>query len=694
MSEIADPVDHLDGHVLRQNDPADDAPPPTMLARETLDGFVNQLTGLGDPSRDKTLGGRLSGPEFYPNFLTGAQIENRWRGSDLGARIVETLPDEMTREGIEFTTQPTQADARRDSRKRRRDADGQAAALLLTQGARPPGELPEQDDDGKALVEALELQDIELGTLLQFKEALNYERAYGGGAILLGVDDGGMDLTTPLDETRIKSINFINAYRGGWDGEILAWRYYNDPRKANFGMPAVYQLRNLGVPISSPPAPGEKVTQAFQPTVTSTGGPILYYVHESRLLVFPGVAVSRRARVQMRGWGDSIFTRVNEVLAQYGQTWQGVSVLMQEWAQGVLQIDGLAASLATNSVEGQGLLMTRALALQLSQSVARMRIIDSKEKFSREVTPLSGVAEVLQQFALRLAAAADMPVALLMGQAPAGLNATGASDIRFFYDRIASRQNDRMMPQWRRFKRLQMLSKSGPTHGHLPDRWRVEPRGLYQATDSELADIRYKQSQTDSAYLDRGVVTPEEIAGSRFGGSQYSVDTTIDPEGRAAAAKLYQQQQEQRAAQAQKLAEAQAKNPPAQQQLALGAGQKPQGAPAGQQPAEPPHAALTQQKTPEQIGQEDPATPSATAPVKISDDDGFEHAVALIKANARITHAALRGHGLIIARIDGVRARCGGKGLCVDCRLDAEAVDVIVQHHTDAISRHKNIEES
>src|SRR5258706_133923 len=70
------------------------------------DGFVNELTGAGDWMQDKTLGGSAGAMRFQVVFLTGVDVENRWRGSDLGAKVVETKPDEMTRAGYELSVQP------------------------------------------------------------------------------------------------------------------------------------------------------------------------------------------------------------------------------------------------------------------------------------------------------------------------------------------------------------------------------------------------------------------------------------------------------------------------------------------------------------------------------------------------------------------------------------------------------------
>lgn len=532
IKKNAQPVDHIDGY-----SPPD---PASMLHREVLDAYENTVTGVGDWTKDKTYGGQQTGPQFRVRFLSGAQCEDRYRGSDLGGRVVETIPNEMTRKWIDITIQPDDEDAVPDiSPEKRALAEARAGVVRIRGDQEPapaaepprPGALPDVDDESARVIEALEREQRALGAMHAFREALNFERAYGGGAVFLGVDDGEKDLTRPLDLDKVRRIKHLTAYRGGWDGELVAWRYYNDPREPKFGEPEIYQLRNLGVPIAMPPAPGETAYVAQMPPAGPTGA-LVFYVHESRLLLFPGTAVSRRARVQMRGWGDSIFTRVDEVLSQYGQTWGGIAILMQEWSQGILSIEGLATTLASKDPKAQSNIVARAQLLQITQSIARMRIIDAKEKYQREVTPMSGVAEVLNQFAMRLAAAANMPVSLLFGQVKGGLGDAGNTDLRYFYDQIESMQADRLVPPAQKLVQVQLRAKQGPTGGAEPKRWSVKPRALFQLNEQEQAELRNKQAQTDQVYFGIGAVSAEEIAASRFGGSKYSTDTVLDLEGR------------------------------------------------------------------------------------------------------------------------------------------------------------------
>lgn len=153
-----------------------------------------------------------------------------------------------------------------------------------------------------------------------------------------------------------------------------------------------------------------------------------------------------------------------------------------------------------------------------------------KERFEYVARSLAGMPETLDRLALRLSAGTGIPVTLLMGQSPAGLNATGASDIRLWYDNVRSQQNQYLTPRIGRVVRLAFLAKDGPTQGKEPEDWSISWRPLWQPTEKEQAETRYLTMQTDVGYIDRGVLSPRKVAESRFGGDRWSMETTIDIE--------------------------------------------------------------------------------------------------------------------------------------------------------------------
>lgn len=558
------------------------------------DGYVNTLTGVGDWQQDKMFAGRQLGAPFAVIPIYNRDAEDRWRGSDLGARLVECIPDEMTREWIELTIQPHEEEVEEGEEGETEtevEEEGESEPAptaemdafppqgggmpIVPAPKKPPGVLPESDDEGPRICQSLMSKLDELDARKAIWTALCYERAYGGAAILIGAQDG-KDPSQPLNEDLISSVDWLNVFSGGKDGEITAWSYYVDMKSPKFGQPETYVIRNIGMPVSSSlPIAGQPIPMTGPAKTYETQ----FLVHESRLLIFPGNSVSRRARYENRGWGDSVFTRVDEVLSQYNQTWSGVATLMSEFSQAVLKVPGLSAALAgRNTAAGNRPITARAQAIQQTRSLVRMLFIDEKEEFARDTATVTGIADVLEAFALRLAAAADMPVTLLMGQSPAGMSATGESDIRFFYDRVAAKQKLRLVPQLRRLACLLMRAKDGPTEGEEPEDWQLKCCPLYQMSEKEQADLRYVVAQTDAIYIDKQVLSPEEVAASAYGGAEWTMERAIDADGREEMAA----KSEEDAQKAAELREEMVKNGPPQPPQPPG-----QEPPPGKPPVEP-----------------------------------------------------------------------------------------------------------
>lgn len=448
----------------------------TQLRRVArLDGLINALTGIGVRGRDKTLGAVWSAEN-----VSLQQLEARYRASDMAATIVELPVDEMFREGFDLSI---------------------------------PGK------GGKEQSEAVIAHLEELGFLDKLHEALCWMRAYGGAGLLLGAEDGTEDLAQPLQEDGTESFQWMTLLG---PNELRPATYFEDVRAPRYGEVETYKLKPEG-----------RNDYSSRATLAAFDGVL---VHESRILRFDGIRTSKRQRRTQseNGWGDSVLVRCQQVLDDYETSWRGAALLLANFAQSIMRIKGLAEMLVGE--DGAAKLMERATAVQMSRSIANALIMDSEEEFEVVATPMAGYPEMLQQFAHRLSAAARIPVTLLQGQAPAGLNATGDNDVRNFYARVAAEQRKTLLPALTRILQLVFRSKDGPTGGVEPDNWSIKFRPLWRMTDEQTAELRNKQSQTDVAYINAQVLTPEEVAISRFGGDEYSMETVIDVAGRKAMA--------------------------------------------------------------------------------------------------------------------------------------------------------------
>lgn len=423
-------------------------PPAPAVDPARLDGFVNAISGLGT-SVDRLSGATVR--SLRNSWQSQESLETLYYEADLAARIVDAIVDDAMRQGIELD--------------REVDEDGEGEKDQAT---------------------TIERRMRDLGALQSVSMAARWGRLYGGGAVLLVMDDGKHDAPlalgrkvvalTVLDRWELTPVSHVNDVMAPNFGEVETWRA--NPRSAQGGQSLV--------------------------------------VHSSRLLMFEGLPVSRIERARQSGWSLSVLTRAFEVLRDGEQNWRSVSNILSQSTQPIFKIKGLAEMIANGHDE---ILTNRMAAANLARSALRAVLIDSEgEDFRFESASLAGLDVILDKTWQRLAAAADMPVTRLMGMSPAGLNATGASDVRGWYDRVQAYRETALGPQIETLVEV-LAAEAGD---QSPAEWCVRWPSLWQMSPTEEATHRKTIADTDAVYLQHGVVTAAEVAEARYGGGTYS----------------------------------------------------------------------------------------------------------------------------------------------------------------------------
>src|SRR5690606_26132424 len=137
--------------------------------------------------------------------------------------------------------------------------------------------------------------------------------------------------------------------------------------------------------------------------------------------------------------------------------------------------------------------------------------------------------ELLQQYSHLISAASETPTAILMGQSPAGLNATGEADFRGFYDRAQTEQKTYVYPTIR-----PLLTYLVQSYGaEWPDDGTLSFPSLWTATPKEAAETTKAQNEADKVLIDGQQALPEEIALFRDANG-YDMPFALDDQGRAA----------------------------------------------------------------------------------------------------------------------------------------------------------------
>ena len=454
--------------------------PRTITMR--MDSFVNYLTGIGN-LRDK----RSSA--FYQDdrLLDPQTLENVFHGNDIAARICELVPEEMLRQGITLNIGGNEEGS---------DSNREITTYIM------------------AMLDDLCLRE-------KFTDAGVWANVFGGAVILIGADDGNA-ADEPLDEESIQSLNFLTVLD---KRDLTPSAWYNDPLMANYGMVSTYRINPNNLMVSNPGFPVNSLSANFQST----------QIHESRLIVFDGTRTTLRRKQSNEGWSISLLQRVWEVLTDFNMTWNSMANLMQDVSQGVIKMKDLAQMIA----EGEEANIRRRMEeVDMSRGVGQALVLDAEfEDFKRDTASLAGLPEMLEKFMLRLGSAAKIPASLFISRPPTGLNASGDPEMRRFYDDTKSNQMYKLKPKIERIVEIIMLCKDGPTNGEVID-FEVCFPPLWQNNESEEAQIRLAVAQTDVAYINSGVLLPEEVAISRFRPEGYSTETIVDLESRSEELKL------------------------------------------------------------------------------------------------------------------------------------------------------------
>ena len=238
-----------------------------------------------------------------------------------------------------------------------------------------------------------------------------------------------------------------------------------------------------------------------QPKRSGTG----FEVHYTRLLRLDGIQP-----LTADGWvasyninyGVSEIIPVLDSIYQDSQGAKAISQLMDEASVFLYKADGLREGLG--AVGQMPSLEELASTFNQLKSVYRGIYMDANDDASRIDVNFGGIAQVLNCFAYRLAAAAEIPATLFLGKSPDGLNATGESDLRIYAQKIADMQQNLLRPAYTFIDNIMMR-----TSGLMIEDEYVFPSILDQS-DNDKADVLLKQSQALTPLVINGIMTVDE----------------------------------------------------------------------------------------------------------------------------------------------------------------------------------------
>ena len=322
-------------------------------------------------------------------------------------------------------------------------------------------------------IAAIEAEEARLDVQRKVARALRLARLYGGAALVLGAGDG--DPAQPLPPLGRGGLRYLHVMHR-W--EISPGEIDRDVLSPGFGEPGWYQVASAG-----------------------RGGVRL---HPSRVVRLAGAELPDGAGTD--GWGDSVLQAVMDAIRHAGLAAQGVATLIHEAKLDVIRIPQLTQNLAQADYAQR--LVDRFTLANTMKGLVNALVIDKEEEWDRKQLSFAQLPEIMQQYLQIAAGAADIPATRLLGQAPAGLNATGEGDIRNYYDRIAAEQRVTLGPALRRLDEALILSALGSRPPEIRSEWAP----LWQLGAGEVAAIGKTKAETSALYAASGLIPPEVLA--------------------------------------------------------------------------------------------------------------------------------------------------------------------------------------
>ena len=327
------------------------------------------------------------------------------------------------------------------------------------------------------------------------EESLKWSRLFGGALAVMIIDDGVNDLAQPVNWKKAKRIEEIVVY----DRSVVTPDYhsmyrgigvYGEVQRSKFRMPEYYNVFSIyGT----------------------------FRVHESRCLIFRnGKMPEKASTADHRFWGVPEYVRIKRALRETITAHGDAGKLLERCVQAVYKTKNLAQMLSTD--QGEDDVLRRLQLIDTARGILNSIAIDADgEDYDFKSISLTGVKEVIDSACNMLSALTEIPQTKLFGRSPAGMNATGESDLENYYSFIDKIRESQIKDNLCIL--IDGIIQVGLNRGELKERpdYELEFEPLWNEKEIDRATIEQMNAQTDltraqtaQLYIDIGVLDPSE----------------------------------------------------------------------------------------------------------------------------------------------------------------------------------------
>ena len=326
-----------------------------------------------------------------------------------------------------------------------------------------------------------ELQRVERTTQLRDKlnEGLRWGRLYGGaaGLILIKGQEGMLD--QPLDLSTVMPGSFMGLMiLDRWMGIVPDMQLVTDMGDPDFNLPAYYMVNN---------AEGRLVAR----------------VHHSRIIRFTGRDLPYLEKIAELYWGESEVEALYRDVVAHDNVSANMAALTFQANINTMEVQNLEQLFSLGSIDQQRRFWNTMQAQSVMQSNFGVRLVEKGNQMHNTQYSFSGLPEVYESMCLNLCGASHYPMTKLFGRSPAGMNATGESDLQNYYDYVNSQREAKLRPALERL--LPVLAMSA--WGAVPDNLQITFPPLWTPTAKEVAEIAKGKAEAVVSAFQAGLMT-------------------------------------------------------------------------------------------------------------------------------------------------------------------------------------------
>ena len=243
-------------------------------------------------------------------------------------------------------------------------------------------------------------------------------------------------------------------------------------------------------------------------------------VDASRMLTVVGRPVSDMLKPAYAFGGLSLTQMMKPYVDNWLRTRQAVSDMLNSYSVFNLKTD---MSSVMGGGAGEDLYRRVDMFNQTRDNRGCMVTDKNEEELQNLAVSLSGLDKLQAQSQEQLASVARIPLSIYLQITPTGLNATSDGETRNFYADVHSYQEKNVRPALQTVLEAVQLSVLGKINPEI--KFHFAP--LWEMSETDKAQIRKTDGETDVAYVNVGIVSQEEVR-ERLSNDEESIYHGVD----------------------------------------------------------------------------------------------------------------------------------------------------------------------